>query len=182
MISRNRFRSIRSGSGSTRPQRLRMRSHGSAGSAGREEGRGLDRSDNERHVPPRDDRYCFVCGRENPHGLHTTWTLDPDGAARTRFEPARHHQGWVGVVHGGILAALLDEAMAQRMWLDGKPAVTANLSIRYRRPVPTSGVLLAEARIVSEKSRTARLEAVVRDERGEPYVEAEGTCMRIAEE
>ena len=139
----------------------------------------MRRSEKSRGVPARDDGHCFVCGPENPHGLHTSWSLDPDGFARARFEPSRRHQGWLGIVHGGILAALLDEAMAQRMWLGGKPAVTASLSIRFRRPVPTTGCLIAEARIVSETVRAARLEAVVRDEEGEPYVEAAGTCVRI---
>jgi uncharacterized protein (TIGR00369 family) len=128
---------------------------------------------------PNDDGWCFVCGKENPIGLKTLWSLDADGAVRARFQPSRCHQGWIGVVHGGILAALLDEAMAQRMWREGKPAVTASLSIRYRKPAPTSGSLIAEARITSSRTSAFRLKAFVRGESGECYAEAEGTCVPL---
>ena len=126
-----------------------------------------------------DDQWCFACGRENPKGLHTSWSLDGDGAVRARFQPDRHHQGWKGVVHGGILAALLDEAMAQRLRFSGTHAVTASLTIRYRRPAPTEGVLVVEARIVSDHTRALRLKALVRDDGGNCFAEGEGTCVRI---
>lgn len=139
-----------------------------------------------RSDPPRDpdgdltdDRWCFVCGVENPFGLQTRWSLDEDGTARARFEPGRRHQGWRGVVHGGILAALCDEAMAQRIRLAGRTgAVTADLSIRYRKPVPTSGAFLVEAVVEAEDRRMIRLRAVIRGEDGTPHVEATGICLR----
>jgi uncharacterized protein (TIGR00369 family) len=126
-----------------------------------------------------DDRWCFVCGPENPIGLRTTWTLDAVGRVRARFRPAREHQGWKGIVHGGILASLLDEAMAQRMRLAGKPTMTAKLSIRYVLPAPTAKTLVAEAWVVSERRRVAHLEAIVHAGDGRPFARAEGTCMRI---
>lgn len=128
---------------------------------------------------PVDDGWCFVCGDNNPIGLKTDWSLQEDGSARALFQPSRAHQGWVGVLHGGILAALLDEAMAQCMGLAGRPSVTASLTIRYRRPAPTSGTLVAEARIVSQRRAATRLTAIVRSESGECYAEAEGTCVAI---
>ena len=82
-------------------------------------------------------------------------------------------------MHGGILASLLDEAMAQRMRLAGKPTMTARLNIRYAQPAPTTGVLIVEAWVVSERRKAVRLEAVVRDEEGRVLAGAEGVCMRI---
>jgi uncharacterized protein (TIGR00369 family) len=82
-------------------------------------------------------------------------------------------------VHGGILVALLDEAMAQRMRLAGKPTMTARLSVRFSKPAPTAGVLVAEAWVVSERRRMVQLEAIVHAGDGRPFASAEGTCMRI---
>jgi uncharacterized protein (TIGR00369 family) len=126
-----------------------------------------------------DDGWCFVCGQENPLGLRLPWTLGPDGKAVSQFRAGRHHQGWTGVVHGGILAALLDEAMAQRLRLGGLNTMTAKLEVRYRRPTPLDVPLIAEGWIESESSHGLRLRAIVRDEAGVCFAEAAGTCVRI---
>lgn len=139
----------------------------------------MSRSKSSPKSTPTDDNYCFVCGSENPIGLRTTWTLDKDGVARTRFRPERHHQGWRGVVHGGILAALLDEAMAQRMRLDGRPTITGSFNMKFRKPAPTGEVLVIEAHIVADHRRILRLAAAARSEQGMVYAEADGTCVRV---
>ena len=55
---------------------------------------------------------CLVCGRQNPHGLHLHLHVDEaTGAVETRFTPSAHHIGFEGIVHGGVLATVLDEAM-----------------------------------------------------------------------
>jgi uncharacterized protein (TIGR00369 family) len=127
-----------------------------------------------------DDGWCYVCGPENPNGLRLKWSLDADGVARARFRPAREHQGWRDVVHGGILAALLDEAMAQWGVKNGRPTVTGAIEIRYRRPAPTDETLLAEARLVADRGRVLRFVASVRNEAtGVVYASARGTCFQI---
>jgi uncharacterized protein (TIGR00369 family) len=136
---------------------------------------------NERPGPRfSDDGWCYVCGPENPRGLRLCWSLDADGAARARFRPEREHQGWRGVVHGGIIGALLDEAMAQWAVKNGKPTVTGSIEIHYRRPVPIDAVLLAEAKLIEDRGRVLRMEAAVRDEAlGTVFADARGTCFRI---
>ncbi len=130
--------------------------------------------------PFSDDGWCYVCGPHNPAGLRLKWSLDEDGAARARFRPDRTHQGWKGVLHGGIMAALLDEAMAQWARKNGTPTVTGMIEIRYRRPAPTDRPLLAEARLVSERGRALRMEASLKDETGGiVFADARGTCFRI---
>jgi uncharacterized protein (TIGR00369 family) len=126
-----------------------------------------------------EDGWCFVCGQDNPLGLRLKWTLDAEGKSATHFRASRHHQGWIGVVHGGILAAVLDEAMAQRLRLGGLQTVTARLDIRYRRPTPVDVPLIAEAWIESESAHGLHLKAVVRDEGGTRFAEAVGTCVQI---
>lgn len=135
----------------------------------------------ERLSPPvlSDDGWCFVCGMENPLGLRLTWILQEDGKATTRFRAERHHQGWIGVVHGGILAAVLDEAMAKRIQLGGMRSVTAKLEIRYRRPTPVDVPLVAAGWVESESGHGLRLRATVCDEEGTCFAEATGTCVRI---
>jgi uncharacterized protein (TIGR00369 family) len=137
--------------------------------------------------------WCFVCGPRNPIGLRTAWTLEEDGAARARYQPLREHQGWSGLVHGGILSALLDEAMAQRLKLEGIRAVTASISVRFRRPTPIDGPLLVEGRIVEASGRRYRMRAAIRDGSegaADPggsegaagprlYAEADGICVEV---
>ena len=139
-----------------------------------------ERIDGPRAARPfSDDGWCYVCGPENPRGLRLAWSLDEDGAVRARFRPDRTHQGWKGVVHGGILGALLDEAMAQWAVKNKKPTVTGKIEIRYRRPAPTDATLVAEARLVADRGRFLRMVAAVRDEgSGVIYADARGTCFR----
>ena len=132
----------------------------------------------EEGAPVRDDGWCFVCGDENPHGLRVGWRL-VEGVALARFQPGRHHEGWRGVVHGGILAALVDEAMAQCLRLRGVHALTGRLEIRYRIPVPTGAVVEVSAKQVSEKGRTLGLAAQIRSADGcTIFCDAQGVCIR----
>ena len=55
---------------------------------------------------------CLVCGRDNPHGLHLSLHVDPDsGIVTVDFIPLAEHIGFEGIIHGGVLATVLDEAM-----------------------------------------------------------------------
>jgi uncharacterized protein (TIGR00369 family) len=105
--------------------------------------------------------------------------MDEAGAAVARFVPERKHQGWSGIVHGGILSALLDEAMAQRLRFAGVRAVTAGLSVRFKRPVPTTGTWTVRGELLDDRSRLLHLRAGVYDEQDTLHAEAEGTFLRL---
>lgn len=80
---------------------------------------------------------CFVCGEDNRHGLQAIFQSNGDLLCSFgSVVLAETFQGWGQIVHGGILAALLDEACIYAAMSLGKKAVTAELQIRYRRPVP----------------------------------------------
>ncbi len=129
----------------------------------------------------RDDGWCFVCGPENPSGLRIAWALLPEGIARARFLPRREHQGWSGVAHGGILSALLDEAMAQCLRGRGIAAMTIRLEVRFRAPLAVGRAAIVEGRIESEGGRGIRMTAGILDaEDGTVYAEANGVCVRVA--
>lgn len=82
-----------------------------------------------------DDR-CFGCGSLNPDGLQLSFPApDASGVVRTGFAVPARYQSWAGVVHGGVVALLLDEAVGWAAWHAGRPGVTARLEVRYREPL-----------------------------------------------
>jgi acyl-coenzyme A thioesterase PaaI-like protein len=81
--------------------------------------------------------------------------------ASLRFE--ERHQGGPGIVHGGIVAAALDEAAGLLATWYRFPTVTARIFVRYRRPVPIDMELLARARVESARGRRIHVEAALLD-------------------
>ncbi|MDP7420529.1 MAG: PaaI family thioesterase [bacterium] len=105
-----------------------------------------------------DDGWCFACGIHNPNSLHLMFKTEGEYLTTT-FKPNRTHQGYKGILHGGIICTLLDEVMAWSAIEYGKPAVTARLEVRYLKPASTDGTLEARARVVVEKKRLIKVEA-----------------------
>mgnify|MGYP001277461808 FL=1 len=101
-------------------------------------------SQDNHSLPVRDDGHnCFVCGPHNAIGLRVKFQLDGD-VCRGEFTPGRDHCGYDGITHGGILFSLLDDVMANWLYLKGLRCVTAKCEIRYRNPLPVGcRVLLA---------------------------------------
>lgn len=87
--------------------------------------------------------HCFVCGVKNPHGLHLKFYEKAPGEIVAETTVSDEYQGYPGVVHGGIIAAMLDEATGRsQMRGDSQRFMyTAQLSIRYRKPVPVGKLL-----------------------------------------
>lgn len=91
-------------------------------------------------------RECFGCGKENPGSLGVVNSVTAHGAeARVRF--GREHQGAPGLVHGGLLATLLDEAMGSVPYDVPGIRLTAEMTVRYRRPTPIETDLVCRARV-----------------------------------
>jgi len=107
-----------------------------------------------------DDRWCFACGPDNPHGLHLTFRFEGDEYV-CDFVPEHFHQGWAGIVHGGIVATLLDETMTRMLCDAGTPVVTADLHVRLKQPVPLGMPLQVRARIRERRKRVIETEAEV---------------------
>lgn len=112
-------------------------------------------------LPLEDDQYCFVCGEKNPAGLHLSFSLH-DGKVTAEFVPQKVHQGYKGIVHGGIISALLDEAMVKAALLQGMPAVTAEISIRFKNPLLSGERVLVEASIVKMHRKIIETSAVAK--------------------
>ena len=90
---------------------------------------------------------CIVCGRAQGGGLGLRFSLRDDGSVEARFDCEPIFQGYDGVLHGGLASALLDGAMTNCLFARGVVAVTAELTIRFRRPVEVGRPLIARARV-----------------------------------
>lgn len=125
-----------------------------------------------------DDEYCFVCGRKNPAGLKLDFSCDGK-IIKTRYTPPREHQGYKDIVHGGIIATLLDEVMVKLAIERGMPAVTAQMDIRLMKAARIGEPLLISAEIdsVTRKLIEARASAVT--EGGTVVAEAKGKLVRV---
>ncbi len=120
----------------------------------------------------RDARRCFVCGPDNPIGLKLHFAPAGEGI-RAEFTPSDLHVGYEGLVHGGILAALIDDALANIWFVRGQEAMTAKLEVRFRRAVRPGDHLIVTAQETGQKAgmMTARAEVA----RVDGEVVADGT-------
>lgn len=100
---------------------------------------------------------CFVCGPDNPIGLHLAFRLE-DGACVSEFTPGENHQGYPGVIHGGMIYSALDDVMANWLYLRGARAYTARCEIRYRHPAREGEKLLLVGRQTARRSRLVEME------------------------
>jgi len=94
---------------------------------------------------------CFCCGKDNPIGLKLNFTWD-NGTARAEFTPTELHQGWTGIVHGGIISCLLDEGLTYATYFAGINCITARMQVRLRRPI-LIGEPLTITSSISRKTR-----------------------------
>jgi acyl-coenzyme A thioesterase PaaI-like protein len=82
--------------------------------------------------------FCFVCSGSNPMGLALRYRAQPDGSVAATFRGNCTLEGFTGLLHGGLIAALLDGAMTNCLFAHGSTAMTAELKVRYREPVTIS--------------------------------------------
>jgi acyl-coenzyme A thioesterase PaaI-like protein len=122
---------------------------------------------------PVDDGRCFVCGPHNGDGLRLAFALGGDGVVAELTIPGRF-QGWRGVAHGGMAAALLDEAMAYAAGAQGFVAVTAAIRLRFREAIPLDTPLIVRGRVVWRRRHVLRTEASIADESRTVLAEGEG--------
>jgi uncharacterized protein (TIGR00369 family) len=101
-----------------------------------------------------DDRYCFACGSLNPIGLHMEVSYLEQKAV-SKLSLKREFQGWHNIVHGGVVATILDEIMAHAVMHYVGKGVTTSLQITYRDPVPVGQEVSVVGYVVERKSRAA---------------------------
>jgi len=120
----------------------------------------------------KDDRWCFACGTENPHGLRLADIRLENQECVCSFIPHRWHQGWVDILHGGITATLLDEVMTHLVYRLGYDAVTAEMRLRLRLPVPIGERLQARAGLTRLRGKFAQTHGALTLSDGQTAAEA----------
>lgn len=120
-----------------------------------------------------DNKKCFVCGTQNPAGLKLSFQDKPDGnGVETVFLPDERYQGWEGIVHGGIIATLLDETMAKAAIAAGLNVVTAEISVRFKKPAFVMTALTCAGEIETVQKKVVRAKATVFEQGGPPLATA----------
>ena len=87
---------------------------------------------------------CFGCGATNPIGLRLRLRMEGQCLV-TEFVPGEEHQGWPGVVHGGIIASLLYEVLENLPYYSGQVTMIRRMETRLRRPAKTGDRITAKA-------------------------------------
>jgi acyl-coenzyme A thioesterase PaaI-like protein len=106
---------------------------------------------------------CFVCGRKNPVGLYLSFYDNGVDEIYSDYTVAARYQGYPGIVHGGILAAMLDEVVA-RVSMIGDPhhfMMSVKLEVLYRHPVPVETPLRITGRIVRLRGRLGKAQGQI---------------------
>ncbi len=124
---------------------------------------------------------CLVCGRDNPKGLHLHLHVDEStGMIETRFTPAPEHIGFEGIIHGGILATVFDEAMVwAASWHVRRFCVCGELTVRFRKPAQPGKPLLIRATLTSSRGRMLQTTATITDASNETLATAEGKYLTL---
>ncbi len=115
------------------------------------------------HKQPNSD-FCFVCGRKNPRGLYMTFYDNGCDEVHAEHVIADDYQGYPGIVHGGVVAAMLDEAVGRVAMIGDhhRFMMSVRLEVKYRRPVPTGMRLRVLGRIVRLRGRLGQAVGEIR--------------------
>jgi uncharacterized protein (TIGR00369 family) len=126
------------------------------------------------------DGRCFGCGPLNEDGLQMVFRVE-DGVSVTEFEVPNRYQSWKGVVHGGMVALMLDEAVGWAAWHQGRPGVTGKLEVRYRLPLRVGERVRVTGRVDSVRRNLVYASATIeRVSDGARVAEASATLMDAA--
>lgn len=125
-----------------------------------------------------DDGMCYACGKKNEKGLHLEFSFfKQEKSVETTFLPSVLHQGWKGVVHGGIIATIMDEAMAKLVHFLGYHALTASLDVRFKDVAKTRESLTVSAEVTKITKRLIFTKAVAHRGDGKVIAEARAKLM-----
>jgi len=106
---------------------------------------------------------CFACGPDHPHGLKLRFRVNGTGSVVADWTPSKTWEGFRGIIHGGIVSTVLDEAMSKAVAATGRPALTCHLEVRLKRHVAPGEPLIVRGWVVGRQRRRIQAEAEIRD-------------------
>jgi len=130
-------------------------------------------------------RHCFVCGVENPLGLQLRFYDSEPGQVAAEYTLHENYQGYPGVAHGGVVAAMLDEAAGRSLMGDmvtPRFMFTARLNVRYRKNVPVGQPLRLVGKAGESRGRTATATSTIYDQAGNILAEAEALLINVPDQ
>ena len=122
---------------------------------------------------------CFACGPANSTGMHLEFLIAPNGTVVSLPTVGENFAGHPGYVHGGIIATLLDETMSKAVSALGKPAMTRNIEVDYRRPVPSGVPIRIEGRVVRSELSKHWAEASILNAQGTVLAHGKGFFIQM---
>lgn len=127
-------------------------------------------------------RSCFVCGEDNPHGLHLRSRIE-NGRVILDYTPREADLGYRHIVHGGIMVTLLDEVMTWASIVAARRVcVAAELTSRLKKPIMVGKALHVEGWVARHTSRLLLTEGAILDSAGQLLMAAEGKYMPMPED
>lgn len=130
-------------------------------------------------LPIENDRQCFCCGPDNEHGLHLLVAYPKPGAAEAELLIDPRFAGWKGITHGGLLSTVLDELMAHACLSAGAKAVTAEMTVRFRKAVPVGSRVRITGTVTSDRGTVVRTEGKLYDAEGNIAAEATARFVKV---
>jgi acyl-coenzyme A thioesterase PaaI-like protein len=121
----------------------------------------IDAIEPETRLSARAQSSCFACGPDNPHGLRLKFDKSENSEMTAEWSPERSTEGFDGIVHGGIVSTVLDEAMAKAVVAAGLEALTDELRVRFRRHVVSGSPVRIRGWIESRNKRVIKTEAAL---------------------
>ena len=137
-----------------------------------------DRTEAGRTEANRDER-CFVCGKDNAQGLRLAFRYPAPGRAEADCLIPEHFSGWQRLTHGGLLATLLDEAMAHACISRGGNAVTVELTVRYLKPVEVGQNVRVTGSVQEVKGRVLETRGEILDPAGQVVARGRARFLRM---
>ena len=125
---------------------------------------------------------CFACGPDNPRGLHLVFEGSESGEMSAEWIPEPEMEGYEGIVHGGLVSTVLDEAMAKVVDASGAKALTAELRVRFRQQVCSGSPLHVRGWIESRNKRVINTEAVLSSAGGVELAHAWAVFLQLKPE
>ncbi len=134
------------------------------------------------------DDHCFACGKNNPLGLklhirQVATEMDKKLVQKAvcSFTLKKEYQGYGGIIHGGILATILDELMIYSLYYHEIPTVTAKMEIKFRAKIIAGESMEASAWMVHDRGKMVEATGEIRNAKGKVVVTAQGLLAKVKE-